>query len=79
MEVTVLVFIFMLVGVLLIVSLYAGIIGLAATFTGARYRQCSRCHHHYLTDRTDVSPHECPHSATEHAYQVAYSRLHHAL
>jgi hypothetical protein len=69
---------FVLVGALLVFSLYAAFVGLAGAFTGARYEQCPRCHHHYLAGDADGSLHDCPHSAAEHAYQAAYSRLHHA-
>jgi hypothetical protein len=62
--------------VLLVFSTYAAFVGFAGVLSGARYLQCPRCHHHYLSGRGGGG-HQCPHGRGERAYQLAWGQLHH--
>jgi hypothetical protein len=63
--------------VLLAFTTYAAFVGLAGVLSGARYAQCPRCHHHYLSGRAGLEGHLCPHGVTERVYQVMWRELHH--
>jgi len=71
---------FVAAALLLAVSTYAALVGMAALF-GASYERCSRCHHHYLAVGGHLASHACPHGPVERLYHRSWEwrhRTHHA-
>jgi hypothetical protein len=69
--------VWVLVGLLMIFTVYAAVIGLAGVFAGSRYEHCPRCGHHYLAGPGQAA-HECPHGVEERLFQAGRALLHHS-
>lgn len=48
---------------LLLVTAYFAWIGAIAVFTHAEWVRCSRCHHHALSQTSEIHADGCPHAA----------------